>query len=60
MSRLDLDTLGEWNQDAAIRGGQNLRLMRELWGEYYRRLDEARSIYSVPKHRPYRKMPKVR
>lgn len=60
VSRLDLDAIQEWNQAAAIRNGQNLRLMQQLWGEFYRRLDEARKIHFVPKHRPYRKMPKIR
>lgn len=60
VSRVDLDTIEEWNQAAAIRNGQNLRLLRELWGEFYRRLDEARKLQEVPKHRPFRKMPRIR
>lgn len=60
VSRLDLDSVQEWNQAAAIGNGQQLRLIRELWGEYYRRLDDARRIHPVPKHRPYRKMPVIR
>lgn len=60
VSRFDMDAIQEWNQDVAIRNGQNIRLIRELWGEFYRRLDEARSLHFVPKHRPYRKMPRTR
>lgn len=60
VSRLDLDSIQEWNQASAIRNGQNIRLMRELWGEFYRRLDEARSLYHMPRHRPYEKMPRIR
>lgn len=60
VSRMDLDSIQEWNQQTAIRNGQNLRLMRELWGEFYRRTDEARKVHYVPKHRPYRAMPKIR
>lgn len=59
VSRAELDKLEEWNQEQAIRAGVNLRMVRELWGEFYRRLDEARKLQYVPKHRPYRKMPRV-
>lgn len=60
VSRIDLDVIQEWDQEQAIRNGFNIRLARELWGEYYRRQDEARTLYDVPKHRPFRKMAKVR
>jgi hypothetical protein len=60
VSRIDLDVITEWNKNQAISNGMNIRLARELWGEFYRRLDEARKIFDLPKHRPYRKMAKVR
>lgn len=59
VSRAELDKIEEWNQEQAIRAGQNLRLVREMWGEFYRSLDEAKAMHIVPKHRPYVKMPKI-
>ena len=59
ITRLDLDQIEEWNQDAAVRQGFNVRLMRELWGEFYRRVDEARRVQNLPRNRTFRKMPKV-
>lgn len=56
VSRLELDRVEEWNKDAAIRQGVNLRLATTLWGEFYRRLDEARKVQNVPQRRVYRKM----
>ena len=47
----------EWNQTVAMQQGVNLRWARELWGEVYRRVDEAKSMLALPKHRPFRKMP---
>ena len=58
VSRSELDKIEEWNQEQAIRAGVNLRAVRDAWGEFYRRLDEVRSIHPVPRHRPYRKMPR--
>lgn len=60
VSRSELDKIEEWNQEQAIRAGVNLRLLRDMWGEFYRRLDEAKNIHRVPRHRPYRKMAKAR
>jgi len=57
VNRMEVDKIEEWNQDAAMRQGVNLRWARELWGEVYRRIDEAKSLQYVPKYRPYRKMP---
>jgi hypothetical protein len=56
VSRSELDKVEEWNHEAAIRGGVNLRLLQGMWGDYYHRLDELRGLQYVPKHRPYRKM----
>ena len=55
VSRTDVDKIEEWNQDQAIRQGVNLRWARELWGEVYRRVDEAKTMQHIPKHRPFRK-----
>ncbi len=59
VSRAELDKIEEWNQDQAIRAGVNLRMIRDLWGEVYRRVDEAKHVHRLPKTRPYNKMPKV-
>lgn len=56
ISRLELDRIEEWNQEAAIRQGVNLRLATQLWNEFYRRLDEARRVQNLPRRRPYRAM----
>lgn len=60
LSRHEIDKVDEWNKEAAIRGGVNLRLVRELWGDFYRRVDESRRTIYQPKHRPYRPMGRVR
>ncbi len=57
ISRMDVDKIEEWNQDAAMRQGVNLRWARELWGEVYRRVDEAKSMQNLPRNRPFRKTP---
>ncbi|KKL16733.1 hypothetical protein LCGC14_2492600 [marine sediment metagenome] len=59
ISRGELDKIEEWNQDQAIRAGVNLRMIRDMWGEVYRRVDEAKKIHRLPKTRPFNKMPKV-
>ncbi|HEX7099343.1 MAG TPA: hypothetical protein VF377_08870 [Acidimicrobiia bacterium] len=59
ISRAELDKIEEWNQEQAIRAGVNLRVVRDAWAEVYRRIDEARRVHRVPKHRPFRKRPKV-
>lgn len=59
ISRAELDKVEEWNQEQAIRAGVNLRMVRDAWSEVYRRMDEARKLQDVPRHRPYRKRTKV-
>ena len=56
LSRVELDRVEEWNQDAAARQGVNIRLLRELWAEYYRRVEEVRRDRPVKKHRPFMRM----
>lgn len=56
ISRGEIDKVEEWNHEAAVRGGVNLRQIQALWADYYRRLDEVRSSQNVPKNRPYRKI----
>lgn len=56
LSRSELDKVEEWNQDQAIRQGVNLRLVRELWSEFYRRVDEVKRNHPVQRHRPFQRM----
>lgn len=56
LSRTEVDHVEEWNQEQAARSGTNIRLMREMWGQFYRSIDEARRLIDVPRHRPFRKM----
>lgn len=58
VSRAELDKIEEWNQEQAIRAGVNLRMVRDLWGEMYRRIDEAKRVHRMPKKRVYRKIPR--
>ena len=59
VSRNDVSKIEEWNQEAAQRQGVNLRWARELWGEVYRRVDEAKKMQNIPKYRPFRKVPNL-
>ena len=59
VTRGDLDKIEEWNQEAAMRQGVNLRWARELWGEVYRRVDDAKRLQYVPKYRTFRKIPHI-
>ena len=54
ISRSEVDTIEEWAQDEVIRTGANVRLLRELWITFYRRLDEARRTYPQATRREYR------
>lgn len=56
ISRSEIDKVEEWNHEAAIRGGVNIRLLQVLWADFYRRIDEVRGTHLVPKYRPFRKM----
>ena len=58
LTRLELDHIEEWNAAEAVRSGTPVRYIQQLWQQYYRRIDEARRLQYVPKHRPYRKMPR--
>jgi len=58
LSRAEVQLTEDWSEELAQRQGISMRLVRELWGEFYRSLDEAKGLQYVPKHRPYRPMPK--
>lgn len=59
VTRLQIDKVEEWNHEASVRAGVNLRMVRDLWQGFYRALDEARRVPNMPRHRPYRKLRKV-
>lgn len=59
LSRLELDKVEEWNNEAAIRNGYNLGVIRQLWTTFYNRVDEARRLHPVPRNRVYRRWAKV-
>ena len=56
LSRTEVDHVEEWNQEQVIRSGVNIRLMRELWGQFYRSTDEARRLVDTPRYRSFRKI----
>ena len=58
LTRLELDHIEEWNATQAIAQGVPVRYIQQLWNQFYRRIDEAKRLQYVPKHRPYRKMPR--
>lgn len=53
ITRSDLERLAEVEEETGRVQGHNIRLTRELWGQFYRRVDEVRSTMNVPKRRPY-------
>lgn len=55
LTRLELDQVEEWNQEAAIRQGLNVRMVRELWGQYYRRVDDVRRDHPIRRIKRYRR-----
>jgi hypothetical protein len=57
ISRTEIDRSTEWNQGEPSRGGVSSSLIRVMWQDFYRTLDEAKTLIPAqPKHRPYRKM----
>jgi len=59
ISRIELDRVEEAHQDQQMRGGGNIRQIREMWAQFYRLVDEVRRNHHVPRHRPYRKMARI-
>ena len=55
VSRVELDRLTEQSSDQAARAGYTVGLVRLLWQQVYRRLDEARRTISVPRPLVYRR-----
>jgi hypothetical protein len=59
ISKAEVDKIEEWNQGEAARQGVNLRMIRDMWGEVYRRVDESKDVHRLPKTRPFQKIAKV-
>lgn len=60
VGRLELDRSEEWHQQEVLRGGSNVGLIRDLWAQFYRELDEAKRLYPArPRHRPFIKSRRV-
>ena len=60
IGRLELDNTSEWSKSESARSLAPMTVIRELWAEFYRHLDEARRIHRPPVHRPFVPMPKRR
>lgn len=58
ISRSQINRSEEWNQGEPTRGGVSATLVRVLWQEFYRALDEAKRLPIIPLYRPY--IPMVR
>ena len=59
VSRLELDKLSDETGEAAARAGANVGLLRLLWTNVYRRIDEARRIDPKPNRLVYNRRGKV-
>lgn len=57
ISRQEFDQIEEWNQVEAARRGANLRMASSLWGRFYQRLDEVKSLQNAPRKIVYRRRP---
>lgn len=56
MTRLEIDNVESWSNEINFRTGNDLKLVAASWQAFYRRLDEARRMRRVPRHRTFRKM----
>lgn len=54
IGRLELDRTDEWSKTEPARGLTPMSVIRELWQQLYRDLDEAKRLNTAPKHRAYR------
>jgi len=54
IGRLELDRTDEWSKVESARVQTPMSVIRELWQQLYRDLDEAKRLNTAPKRRPYR------
>lgn len=60
IARTEIDRAEEWIAGEPSRGGVSSGVVRLMWQEFYRALDEARRLEpAAPLHRPFVPMPKV-
>ncbi|HKZ20298.1 MAG TPA: hypothetical protein VJQ57_09325 [Acidimicrobiia bacterium] len=55
ISRQQLDRSEEWNNSQQVVNGISSGLVRMLWQDFYRSIDEAKRLFQAPTYRPYRK-----
>jgi hypothetical protein len=59
IGRIELDRTEEWSKTEPARALAPMQIVRELWQQFYRELDEAQRLNPrMPKHRPYRPRPR--
>jgi hypothetical protein len=57
IGRLELDTSDEWTKLEVLRAGSvNQAILKDLWQQFYRGIDEVKRIYVPPRRRTYRKI----
>jgi len=56
VSRLDIDRSSEWSTTAQVQGGAPIGIVRQMWQEFYRAVEEARTLFPQPIQRPFIRM----
>lgn len=57
ISRQELDRGQEYSTTEPVRGGISAALVRSMWAEFYRKLDEVRRMDPAPTRRPFVRRP---
>jgi hypothetical protein len=55
VSRVELESMEQWNTETATRYQVNLRLVQMLWTQFYQRFDESRPQHRFRTARPFRR-----
>lgn len=58
LSSIQLDKVSEFSEDEPSRRNMEVQLFKLLRGEFYQRLEEAKSGHQIPKRRPFRQRSK--
>jgi hypothetical protein len=53
LNRLQLDKSVEWQNTAQVQGGTPVGMVRQMWGEFYKALDDAKRLYVPDIPRPF-------
>lgn len=59
LSRLQVDRMEQWQQEASLKAGVSIRIVQQWWKQFYDTLEEARDIKPRRLNRPYRKLRKL-